>query len=408
MATARTVLRWLALAAAVGAIVVVAFVVAFWTPLVSFAQIAQDMVRHADELEAFEGAEGLMDWMVAHPGSVSAVVYDVGPDGRPLDGGVSLAHHGGRVRAIASTVKIGVAAAWALEVAEGRRAAEAPVDQAAWDARYLPGTDGGAHPAALGVLGRAPGDAGPVQEADVVQAMIRHSDNAATDWTTDALGPGPLDRVEALGLRHLRSIEDLLGLFLLWSEEAPEVLVAWPDATLRARAAARSQAWIEDHDGHFTAPALPTIRTQARLSARLGPRGIADDYARAAAGLVRDRWPSPEAAPILEGLLDWPMAFEANQARFRRMGAKGGSLPGVIAEVMYAWPKDAAQPRVVVLFLEDLPVSAWLVAQASFAHQDLLFDWLTDDDAVRDAAARLAAARGEVGGSDEAGGAPTP
>ncbi|MGP3921367.1 serine hydrolase, partial [Nonomuraea sp. 10N515B] len=65
------------------------------------------------------------------------------------------------------------------------------VSVALWNSYHLPGTDGGAHEAALQRL--KPG--ANVTLDQLVSAMIEESDNAAADLLRDRLGPGALRKI---------------------------------------------------------------------------------------------------------------------------------------------------------------------------------------------------------------------
>ena len=89
---------------------------------------------------------------------------------------------------LASTIKIVVLAAYAREVAAGRLDPHAELPIREWERFYLPGTDGGAHAAALAALGIPTDQDGFASNPEaavswdrIAQAMIRSSDNAATD-----------------------------------------------------------------------------------------------------------------------------------------------------------------------------------------------------------------------------------
>lgn len=88
-----------------------------------------------------DGIDPLIDWIAAHPENASVLV----DDGR---GGV-LEHLTDRPRPVASAGKVVHLTAYAQAVAAGRTDPAAPVPFAEWERWYVPGTDGGAHPAAL-------------------------------------------------------------------------------------------------------------------------------------------------------------------------------------------------------------------------------------------------------------------
>ncbi len=129
-----------------------------------------------------DGPDALLDWIAAHPDRASVLV----DDGR----GPVISHLADRPRPIASAVKAVHLVAYAQAAADGRLDPAAPVAVADWERWYVPGADGGAHPAALAALGAAPG--GSVPWDGIVAAMIDVSDNAAADLLLAALGEGAL------------------------------------------------------------------------------------------------------------------------------------------------------------------------------------------------------------------------
>ncbi len=382
------------LGAAIGA--VLSYV--FWEPLRQARGLVVESVERADEIAQLGSPDGLAAWILAHPESVALVTYEVGANGEPLTDRPMLLHRADAVHPIASLAKVGVAAAWALAIHDGRREAEAPVDPREWDARWLPGTDGGAHERAIATQKHTVGDTTPIPESRLVGAMIRWSDNAATDWLTDTLGREALVDIEQRGLGHATTVHNLLGAFLLWTEIPAATLLSWSDDEELAARRVRADAWIAGFDGTVrTSPALPPIADQAQLSARFGPQGRAADYAAVFAGIVTGTWPTPAAATSIDKVLSWPMMSEASQARFARFGAKGGALPGVVTDAFYVQLKESPHPRVVVLFLKDLPLVGWGAMMGSFVHQEFMLS-LVDEPARVDALA--AALRGELPAAD--------
>ena len=95
-------------------------------------------------------------------------------------------------------MKIAVLAAYAEAVENGTLSADARVRITDWDALYLPGTDGDAHPKAIEGLrdkNRVTGET--VSLADLVSTMIVHSDNAACDYLLRTVGRATVDALPA-------------------------------------------------------------------------------------------------------------------------------------------------------------------------------------------------------------------
>jgi hypothetical protein len=134
-----------------------------------------------------DGPDALLDWIAAHPERASVLV----DDGR----GPVISHLADRPRPIASAVKAVHLVAYAQAVADGRLDPAAPVAVREWERWYVPGADGGAHPAALEALGV--GSGGSTTWDGIVAAMIDLSDNAAADLVLATLGADALTAAAA-------------------------------------------------------------------------------------------------------------------------------------------------------------------------------------------------------------------
>ncbi|GAA2276736.1 hypothetical protein GCM10010149_19900 [Nonomuraea roseoviolacea subsp. roseoviolacea] len=113
----------------------------------------------------------MLAYMRAHPDDVALVTQGI-------------SHNADRLTAVASAIKIFHLAAYADAVRQGRAEPDERVSVALWNSYHLPGTDGGAHEAALRRL--KPGTSVTLDQ--LVSAMIEDSDNAAADLLRDRLG----------------------------------------------------------------------------------------------------------------------------------------------------------------------------------------------------------------------------
>ena len=100
-----------------------------------------------------------------------------------------------------------------------------------WDRYYLKGTDGGAHIEALSELGlpETPEDTpnnSTVTLDQIVRAMMRYSDNAATDYLRDRLGEAALEAtIEEAALTEQQPIRSILGEFLSFANHDHPLLI---------------------------------------------------------------------------------------------------------------------------------------------------------------------------------------
>lgn len=89
--------------------------------------------------------------------------------------------------------------------------------------------------------------------------------------------------------------------------------------------------------------------------------------------------------------LEWPMEGQDGQG-FLALGAKGGSLPGLLTDATYCVPAGgelAGRRRAVALFVRRMPLSAWLRLNQTFAQQDFSLRLATDAGFARRVAGRL-------------------
>lgn len=146
------------------------------------------------DLNTQDGWLGLIDQA---PETVS-LVFD---DGR----GRSVEHRPDEQQPLASAVKVVHLGAYARAVAAGELDPDEQIPLLDWERWYVPGTDGGAHPAALDRLGipndgiSASDPAGTVRLDDMITAMIQESDNAVPDYLRYRLGDDALVDAAAAG-----------------------------------------------------------------------------------------------------------------------------------------------------------------------------------------------------------------
>lgn len=330
----------------------------------------------APVVQAQDGAEAVLAALAARPADVSLVAYPVGVP----EAGVFL--NADVPRPMASTVKLLVLAEYARRVEEGLVDPAERVPLADVQAFYLAGSDGGAHPAAMIELAerRAVIDSTLAME-DVAWAMVRHSDNAATDYLLLRFGREAVDALpERLGLRHADPPVPIGGLFLAWALPRG----AGEDAALGADATA-DRAWalaerLRD-DAGFRAEAPQRLTTElgrlgydGQAAAALSfPSGTAREYAGLMARLHEGTLFSEAASARMRALLDWPMDFPGTRGRFDQLATKGGTLPGIFTSAYLGDAKGGAEgdppPTVLALFVEGLPADVWGGWLQSYAHQ---------------------------------------
>lgn len=256
----------------------------------------------------------LLVWIRRHPRLASLVVLDE-------HGSVLAAVQPRRPMPLASTRKVLILLAAAEQVAQGRLAVEDAVPLGELDRWYLPGTDGGAHPAALEAYGRT------WTLRTALDAMIVQSDNAAADLVLDRVGgPVVVDRlVRRLALRDQDPIWPVRGEFLAWAHQPRAWLHATPE--VRQRTARRLAAASRGPIG----VTLPSVAAQRRLTLA-SVRGSMADFARLQR-MLQQRAPHDDAAALAVDVLSWPRRQDAGTAAdFPVFATKGGALPGLVTE----------------------------------------------------------------------------
>ena len=302
-------------------------------------------------------AEGWLNRVSTVPAGVGLVV----DDGR----GRVVSHQAATPFPLASAGKVVHLAAYAAAVADGRIRPDEPVARADWERWYVPGTDGGAHPAAIARLGN-----GPTDTADqVVSAMVRESDNAAADWMRARLGDDALRQAAAAaGWRDvdLPLYAGAVGRFVL-----PERVPAGSNrAELAGIDASLGRQLADD-------PALraEVQRRYADAVAR-DPQRFLDDQARwsdttAAATpaqvLALHRAIATDAVPGAD-VARRQLTYQGPIPRLGTIGFKGGSFLDVLTFGSFLRRDDGSLGYAVVLG-RDLPVLPPTSAQAAGQQQ---------------------------------------
>ncbi|WP_369255884.1 serine hydrolase [Geodermatophilus amargosae] len=309
--------------------------------------------------------DGWLGWLAEHRDDVAVVV-------RSGDRAV-VEHRAGEPQPVASALKVVHLAAWATAVQEGRPALDERVRVGDWERWYLPGTDGGAHVAALDRLGvahdgvRALDPGAEVALSDVVSAMVRESDNAAPDLLRDLLGEEAL-AAAAAGAGLDGAPPTFLGTFLRLVEPSGAGARAGADADADADAAARRYADDPAEAARVQALLLPGPDAQvtwAETTPAVPAAGLADLHLALADG-------DPPAA---RAQLEWQPPPEG----LAGLGFKGGSLPGVLAEAITVRDEDGTT-SVGVLLVRGMAAEDWVATlSAGLPHQQLLVGALTDE-----------------------------
>jgi len=280
-------------------------------------------------------AGGLLDWIGAHPGRAGIAVVRSG--GRSL-----LSQSAQRRFPLASTRKVLIVGAYAEAVAAGTLDPAQPVALADVERYYLPGTDGGAHPAAVeewaarGTVTGAPG-AEVVPLDELARAAIVQSDNAAADYLLVRLGA---ETVTAFAASNRMARQDppapLLGEYLAWTQRTPAAWAALTPAQ-RARQAFRLAAAGEP------ATSFPGVARQRRF-VRSSVAGTPADWARLMARIGAGRGSAPPPLRCCDATSSGSASFRRWRPPSRGWATRGAACP-------------AASPRRPTSRRRDAPAS---------------------------------------------------
>lgn len=313
--------------------------------------------------------DGWIGFAAEHPESVSFAVDD--------GLGHTAEHDADTPHPLASAVKVVHLGAYARAVADGTLDPDERIPVADWQRWYAPGTDGGAHIAALNRLGIANDGTSPTDPAatvrldDMVTAMVRESDNGVPDYLRYRLGDDALRDAAAAG-----------G----WSDFTPPTLVGVTlgalDATVDTDdlwSLAQRFAFDADFRATYGTTARPRDETELlTYFDRFGPTGTAAELARFHTAVADGSYGS--GVDTVRRHLEWqdPPA----DAGFVAMGFKGGNLPGVLTHGFEFRRADGA-PAVVVWLNHGLTAAEYESATTNLTqHQTLLLEAAADPATV--------------------------
>lgn len=303
-----------------------------------------------------------------------------------------------RAMPVASVAKLITLAAYAEAVDRGELDPSTAVSLDTLDQYYLPRFDLNAHPRALRNLaenGRLLENDSAMALEDAAWIMTRFSSNAAADYLHRLLGQEMIEETAVrLGLASQTAPCTFLGQFLAMHNHtrggsdrlAVEAYIADP-VSYRQEVELLADAYI--NDPHFRsaeraargAGQRPSLQTQRLFSHELAPQASPLDYATAMHRIAQNGLVTPEASFIARRILEWPMVFENNQARFTNLGYKNGALPGVRTTVYYAYRADDGALLVIALFYENLPDSTYRVWRRTLP-DDEFARWALGDPAA--------------------------
>jgi D-alanyl-D-alanine carboxypeptidase len=334
--------------------------------------------------------EDLLEYIISHPQDVSLVAYEIGNSQK------GIFYNADEKRPLASTIKILVLAEYARQVDRGILSPNELVNLSDFEIYYLPGTDGNAHPNALKALKIKAyiNSTNQVELRHIPWAMIRYSDNAATDYLIERLGRENLDKlIEYLKLRNHDTPLPIIGQFLTWNNQ--KISKIFTERLNNYQAMNRKEyenevylitkQWQHNHEFRIAeikntlSKKSLKFKEQQAMSQALNCRGTAKEYALIMERIYSNSLISQGADKIIRDYLEWQMEFAGNQQEIDSFGFKNGSLPGIITEACYLKPTKAKKARVFALFLENLPAGVWFKMLQNDVQQDFEYKLLGDE-----------------------------
>lgn len=340
-----------------------------------------------------DAARPALNRLLAEPGTVGLATYRVGQDaaGAYLNADVPMP--------LASVVKVIDLVAYAEAVAAGQLDPTSTVALADLEAYYLPTLDLNAHNNSLANLeenGRIFGNPPAILLDEVPGMMIEYSSNAATDYLHLLLGQTVIEETAVtLNLTSQTAPCPWVGQFLAMGNhtragENDQIAVQnyIDDPAGYGRDVMRlTAAFSTDPDFRQTAidwrreTRRPNGQTQRLFSDTLNAQGSARDYAALMARIAQNGLSNGDSSFIARRYLEWPMRFNANQELFSNLGYKGGSLPGILTTVYYAYPIGEDTPVVVALFYRGLNGRTYQQWRDNLTYDELA-RWLLYDPAA--------------------------
>ncbi|HKA02108.1 MAG TPA: serine hydrolase, partial [Candidatus Solibacter sp.] len=265
-----------------------------------------------------------------------------------ITGGWRRNYHGTRLNVLASDFKLIPLIAYGEAVAGGRVSPKQTVSRDQW-AKFWTGQDGGALNAAWNRFGQPL----TVTLDQMVNAMLRESDNATPDFLLDLLGPTAMqDAINRHVPGYVDTPQSIAGLFTSWMGDPASPFsgsvntldysgiesygyrkeVGGLFSMLHDPAAVQAQRT-------FVCATLPwqtpppsctfgsgiTEQVQRPLETGYFPKSNTRTYTDLMTGLLNRNLLHPAVQAVIEPHLEWRLATATGQT-FRRYGAKGGSL----------------------------------------------------------------------------------
>lgn len=267
------------------------------------------------------------------------------------------------VRPLASTVKILIAAEYAMQIDAGQLNKDSSVPLADLNRYYLKNSDGGAHEEWLKAMQSEDKiKNNEVTLHDVAKGMATYSSNANTDYLIDLLGISAInERAKTLGLTQHEDVYPIVSAVLIPNQIKSESM---NDKQLIKKLEAMSMDEYRTLAEELSEQMKEgTIQTgDMKYNSSRGVQKVwsdrligasASDYGKLLTVISNDQLPTT-AAETIRDLLEWPMQLnESNHDRFVHLGAKGGLTAFILNDALYAENHNGDKIEIVFL-IDDL------------------------------------------------------
>lgn len=267
------------------------------------------------------------------------------------------------VRPLASTVKILIAAEYAMQIDTGQLNKDSTVPLADLNRYYLKNSDGGAHEEWLKAMQSEDKiKNNEVTLHDVAKGMATYSSNANTDYLIDLLGISAInERAKALGLTQHEDVYPIVSALLIpdhiksKSMSEKQLIQNLEDMSIEEYRTLAEELSKQMKEGIIKVEDI-TFDSSSGVQKVWSDRLIgasASDYGKLLTVISNDQLPTT-AAETIRDLLEWPMQLnESNHDRFVHLGAKGGSTAFILNDALYAENNNGDKIEIVFL-IDDL------------------------------------------------------
>lgn len=391
--------RHLMISGGVMVLLAVVMVVLNWN---TFALMFSNMTalgEGASTAEQMATPDALLEYMAAHPERASLVVMDVGA-GEP-----SIQFQADAERPLVNAPRLVLLAAYAEAVTEGRVNPDTLVSLSAVQRYHLEARGQGGHPSAVERLreeGAITNDSLALHT--LVRSIMQYNDEAAADWLLVALGYETVDATrERLGWPARATPLPSSGRTLSWRHPQMDSTPAERLTQLTARPQHAYAQEVMDLTASFVAPGSfrndvlavvrergteISLRHQRALAHATYPTGSADAYATVLARALTDAFHTPEASAHFRAALERQVAADTLEGVLpvEVIGSVSGAFPGLLSFAAYARRPDPLPDRIVVSFIQDLPIAIFYHLMQTGMDRALFIRLLSDDAYVEEAA----------------------